>query len=183
MENRCCDVPLESSSDIYQRLLRRRHRSTWVVEQPIHGLQFRLNRIRLGIRRHHHTPLVILPADIVEQQRTGLREQEYAAEHVLFTQVSDEFRLGRRITDRDAKVIVVKTLIGHHLCSCMGVSILQLEPGGDTIVILGTSFIHPRSPVSRAPCSWASLLASHLSTHWSHITIERSDLPLGRRTT
>lgn len=108
------DPRTASSPNIDQRLLCRGDRSTGIVVKSVHGRQFRWNGIRLRIGRHHHTPLIIPPAVIVEQQPSGLREKQDAAEHVPFTDISDEFRLARLVTNRDPKVMILKTLIGHH---------------------------------------------------------------------
>ena len=58
--------------------------------------------------------MLIVPADIIHNQRFGVLEQENAAQHILFTQIPHQFRTTARIPDRDAKMVILDTaIIGH----------------------------------------------------------------------
>lgn len=68
----------------------------------------------MRIGGHEETPVLIVATHIIDDQPFGVLEQENAAQHVFFTQISHQFRTTALIPDRDAKVVILNTaIVGH----------------------------------------------------------------------
>jgi hypothetical protein len=65
----------------------------------------------MGIRCQEDAPVLIVPTHIIHNQPFGVLEHEYATQHVVFTQIPHQFWTAARISDRDAKMVILDTAI------------------------------------------------------------------------
>ena len=65
----------------------------------------------MGIRCQEDAPVLIVPAHIIYNQPFGVLEHEHATQHVVFTQIPHQFRTTARISDRNAKMVILDTAI------------------------------------------------------------------------
>ena len=68
----------------------------------------------MGVGCQEDAPVLIVPTHIVHNQPFGVLEHEDAAEHVVFTQIPHQFRTAARISDRNAKMVILDTAIIRH---------------------------------------------------------------------
>ena len=73
----------------------------------------------MAVGSHHHPPVLILAARIIDEERFCVMKEEDSAEHILPTQVSDEFRMAPGIPHRNTEMVVALTDItgNSRLCS------------------------------------------------------------------
>ena len=60
----------------------------------------------MAVGSHHHPPMLILAARIVDEERVGVMKEENPAQHILPAPVSDEFRMAPGIPYRNTEMVV-----------------------------------------------------------------------------
>ncbi len=68
----------------------------------------------MGIGRHEQTPVLIVTADIVQNQSLRMMEEQDAAEHVGFALIAHQFRMAAGISHGNPEVMIVMTMISRH---------------------------------------------------------------------
>ena len=60
----------------------------------------------MGVGSHHHPPVLILAARIVDEERFRVMKEENPAQHILPAPVPDKFRMAPRIPHRNTEMVV-----------------------------------------------------------------------------
>ena len=58
----------------------------------------------MAVGSHHHSPVLILAAPIVDEERFRVMKEENPTQHILPAPVSDELRMAPRIPHRDTEM-------------------------------------------------------------------------------
>ena len=72
----------------------------------------------MRIRSHHKSPMLVVAAGIVEEQRFSVVEQQHPTEHVAVTDVTHTFRMAAGISHGQAKVVIAVTHVVRHTRLC-----------------------------------------------------------------
>ena len=65
----------------------------------------------MAVGSHHHSPVLILAARIVDEERFRVMKEENSAQHILPASVPDELRMAPRIPHRNTEMVVAPTHI------------------------------------------------------------------------
>lgn len=68
----------------------------------------------MRVRRHHESPVLVVAADIIQEQGLRMMEQEHAAQHVAMAHIPDTLWMASLISHRQPKVVVAITYILRH---------------------------------------------------------------------
>ena len=60
----------------------------------------------MAVGSHHHPPVLIIAARIVDKERFRVMKEENPAQHILLAPVSDELRVAARIPHRDTEMVI-----------------------------------------------------------------------------
>ena len=73
----------------------------------------------MAIWSEHDSPVLIITACIVDEERFCVMKEKDSAQHIFSTVVSDELRVASRVSDRNTKMMVcVADVIGNsRLCA------------------------------------------------------------------
>ena len=63
----------------------------------------------MAVGSHYHPPVQILAARIIDEERFCVMKEEDPAEHILPTQVPDQFRMAPSISHRNTEMVVALT--------------------------------------------------------------------------
>ena len=60
----------------------------------------------MAVRRHHHPPMLIFAAGIVDEEPFRVMKEENPTQHIFSALVSDKLRMASRIPHRNTEMVV-----------------------------------------------------------------------------